>query len=67
LQTPKDPKSTKHVQPSLGHRKLENNDFCTQLLNFESDERHVAHATNLEEDNKLIEAGFEFICNSYKD
>ena len=27
----------------------------------------VAHATNLEEENKLIEAGFEFIRYSEKD
>jgi len=45
----------------LGHRKLENTDFYTQLPNFESDEWHVAHAPSLEEENKLIEAGFEFI------
>jgi len=36
-------------------------------LNFESDEWQVAHATNLEEENNLIEAGFEFIHNSEKD
>ena len=50
----------------LGHRKLENTDFYTQLLNLESDEWNVAHATNLEEENKLIEAGFEFIRYSEK-
>lgn len=33
----------------------------TQLINFESDEWHVAHAKNLEEEDKLIEAGFEFV------
>jgi integrase len=60
-------KNIKHVQQMLGHRKLENTDFYTQLLNFESDEWHVAHATNLEEENKLIEAGFEFIRYSEKD
>jgi hypothetical protein len=38
-----------------------------QLLNFESDEWHVAHATNLEEEGKLIEAGFEFVRYSEKD
>ncbi len=60
-------KNIKHVQQMLGHRKLENTDFYTQLLDFESDEWHVAHATNLEEENKLIEAGFEFIRYSEKD
>ena len=56
-----------NVQQMLGHRKLENTDFYTQLLNFESDEWHVAHAINLEEENKLVEAGFEFIRYSDKD
>jgi hypothetical protein len=37
------------------------------MLNVESDEWNVAHATNLEEENKLIEAGFEFIRYSEKD
>jgi integrase len=60
-------KNIKYVQQMLGHRKLENTDFYTQLLNFESDEWHVAQATNLEEENKLIEAGFEFIRYSEKD
>jgi hypothetical protein len=41
--------------------------FYTQLLNLESDEWHVAHTTTLEEENKLIEAGFEFIRYSEKD
>jgi len=60
-------KNIKHVQQLLGHKKLENTDFYTQLLNFESDEWHVTHATNLEEEDKLIEAGFEFIHYSEKD
>jgi len=60
-------KNIKYVQQMLGHRKLENTDFYTQLLNFESDEWNVAHATSLEEENKLIEAGFEFIRYSEKD
>jgi hypothetical protein len=55
------------VQQLLGHKKLENTDFYTQLLDFESDEWHVAYATNLEEENKLIEAGFGFIRYSEKD
>jgi hypothetical protein len=33
----------------------------TQLINFESDEWHVAHAKTLEEEDKLIEAGFDFV------
>ena len=36
-------------------------------INFESDDWHVAHARNLEEENKLIEAGFEYVRYSEKD
>ena len=60
-------KNIKYVQQLLGHKKLENTDFYTQLLNFENDEWHVAHARNLEEENKLIEAGFEYVRYSEKD
>ncbi|MEM2567274.1 MAG: hypothetical protein QXH20_02230 [Candidatus Bathyarchaeia archaeon] len=60
-------KNIKWVQQLLGHKKLENTDFYTQLINFESDEWHVATAQNLEEEKKLIEAGFEFVRYSEKD
>jgi integrase len=60
-------KNIKYVQQLLGHKKLENTDFYTQLLGFESDEWHVAHARNLEEENKLIEVGFEYVRYSEKD
>ena len=46
---------------SLGNRKLENTEIYTHLMNFESDEWHVAHAKDLDEENKLIEAGFEYV------
>ena len=46
---------------------LENTEFYTQLLDFESDEWHVTHARNLEEENKLIEVGFEYVRYSEKD
>jgi len=60
-------KNIKYVQQILGHKKLENTDLYTQLINFESDEWHVAHARNLEEESKLIEAGFEYVRYSEKD
>jgi len=55
------------VQNILGHKKLENTDIYTHLTNFESDQWHVAHATNLKEENKLIEASFEYVRYSNKD
>ena len=60
-------KNIKFVQNTLGHKKLENTDIYTHLINFESDQWHVAHAANLEEENKLIEAGFEYVRYSEKD
>jgi len=49
------------------HKKLENTDMYTQIINFESDEWYVAHARTLEEESKLIEAGFEYVRYSDKD
>jgi hypothetical protein len=57
----------KYVQQLLGHKKLENADLYTQLINFQDDQYHVAHAKNLEEENRLIEAGFEYMRYSDRD
>ncbi|MGA2766876.1 MAG: hypothetical protein ABSF24_00970 [Candidatus Bathyarchaeia archaeon] len=35
----------------------------TQLVKFEGDEYNSAVAITLEEAKKLIEAGFEYVCN----
>jgi len=32
-----------------------------QGINFESDEWHVAHAKTLDEEDRLVQAGFEFV------
>ena len=39
----------------------ENTMIYTQLMNYESDEWNTAHARNLEEEDKLLQAGFEFV------
>ena len=54
-------KNILYVQQQLGHRCIQNTMVYTQLVNFESDEWHVAHAKALQEEDKLIEAGFEFV------
>jgi hypothetical protein len=59
-------KSIKYVQRLLGHKKLEYTDRYTQLIDLEDDAFNVAHATTLEEENKLIEAGFEYVRYSEK-
>ncbi|MCW3976478.1 MAG: hypothetical protein NWE77_00935 [Candidatus Bathyarchaeota archaeon] len=56
-----------HVKRLLGHKKLENTEICTHLIDFESDEWHVVHAKNLKDETKLIEAGFEYIRYSQED
>ena len=56
-----------HVKRILGHKKLENTEICTHLIDLGSDEWHVAHAKNLEEESKLLEAGFEYVRYSDRD
>jgi len=60
-------KNIKPVQRLLGHKKLEYTDRCTQLIDLEDDAYNVACATTLEEENKLIEAGFEYVRYSERD
>jgi hypothetical protein len=57
----------RRLREKLGHKKLENTDLFTQLVIFGNDQYHVSHARNLEEENKLIEAGFEYVHYSDKD
>ena len=52
---------------ALGHKKLENTEIYTHLINFECDEWHVNYAKNLEEEKKLIEAGFDYVRFSERD
>jgi hypothetical protein len=51
----------------LGHKKLENTDLYTQLTNLKKDQYYLAHARNLEEENKLIETGFKCVRYGEKD
>lgn len=46
------------VKNMLGHKRLENTEIYTHLVEFESDECHVAHAKTIAEEDKLIESGF---------
>jgi integrase len=49
-----------HVMKMLGHKNINNTLLYTQLVNFESNEYHVATAKTVEEACKLAEAGFEY-------
>jgi hypothetical protein len=46
----------------LGHRNIESALVYTQLIGFESDEYHSAVASTVEEARKLLEEGFECVC-----
>ena len=51
----------KHVQQILGHKRLENTDIYTHLIEFEDDQYHSAIAKTLDEARQLIETGFEYV------
>jgi integrase len=52
-----------HVKEILGHKSLNNTMLYTQLVNFQNDDYTAAIAHCEEEACKLIEAGFEFVCD----
>jgi integrase len=56
-----------YVKHLLGHKQIKNTEVYTHLIDFENDEFHVACARTLEEEKKLIEAGFELVRYSEKD
>jgi len=51
------------VMKMLGHKSIQNTLLYTQLVNFENDEFYSGNAKTVEEAQKLIEAGFEYVCN----
>jgi hypothetical protein len=52
-----------HVMKMLGHRNIQNTLLCTQLISFERDEFHSATAATVQDAQKLVEAGFEYVCD----
>ncbi len=51
-----------HVKEILGHKSLNNTMLYTQLISFKDDDFTAAVAHSEEEACKLIEAGFEYVC-----
>ena len=51
-----------HVMKMLGHRNIQNTLLYTQLISFENDDYHAATAKTVQDAQKLIEAGFEYVC-----
>jgi integrase len=52
-----------HVMRILGHKNIKNTLVYTHLVNFEGDEYVSRAAWTLEEAQKLVEAGFEYVCD----
>jgi len=55
-----------HLEHLVESAREQNKPFI-RIIDFESDEWHVAHTRNLEEESKLIEAGFEYVRFSERD
>ncbi len=45
----------------LGHKSLLSTDYYVQLVNFEKDDHTSSTAKTIQEPQKLVEAGFEFV------
>lgn len=52
-----------YVKYVLGHKRLENTEIYTHLIEFETDEYDSATAKNIEEARQLIEDGFEYVTD----
>jgi integrase/predicted RNA-binding Zn-ribbon protein involved in translation (DUF1610 family) len=51
-----------HVMKMLGHRNIQNTLLYTQLICFQNDEFFSATAKTVQDAQKLIEAGFDYVC-----
>ncbi len=51
-----------HVMKMLGHRNIQNTLLYTQLISFQNDEFFSATAKPVQDAQKLIEAGFDYVC-----
>ena len=52
-----------YTQRKMGHRNLKNTLIYTHLVNFKSDEYTARVAETISEACKLLEAGFEYVCD----
>jgi len=56
-------KNLVYVQERLGHRNIKNTRLYVKLVCFEGDEYHSATAKTVEEACKLVDTGFEYVCD----
>jgi len=55
-----------HVMKTLGHKNIKNTLRYTQLVDFGDQDYVVKVAWTLEESVKLLEAGFQYVCDYEK-
>lgn len=56
-------KSLLHVQKRLGHKSVLTTTIYTHMINFDADSYYSETAQTIEEAKKLVEAGFEYVCD----
>jgi hypothetical protein len=56
-----------HVKNVLGHKNIKNTLVYTHLIDFRDDEWVSKIARNADDACKLVENGFEFVCNTPDD
>ncbi len=56
-------RTLKEVQYMLGHRSIVSTDYYVQLVSFGSDDYTCQSAKTVEEAQKLVEAGFDWVCD----
>jgi hypothetical protein len=56
-------RTLKEVQYMLGHKSIVSTDWYVQLVNLGSENYTCQSAKTVEEAHKLIEAGFEYVCD----
>jgi hypothetical protein len=53
-----------YVMKLLGHKNINNTMIYTQLIELEENDQYcTAIAGNIEDARKLVEAGFEYVCD----
>ncbi len=52
-----------HAMKILRHKSIQSTLLHTQLINFENDDYQSATAKNVEEAQKPVEVGFEYVCD----
>ena len=56
-------KDSLHVMQTLGHKSIQSTMLYTQLIQFENDDYHSAVAKDIGEAQRLVKAGFEYVCS----